>query len=121
MYALADELARDAARPLPAVVGLLRTQNIRELGLDAPATVPWWQPERRETTVGYLLVHMLDETAHHAGHADILRETIDGRGGGTTTRSATTSTGPRSWRRSRRPPTSTADRGLSGAGSRVGT
>jgi hypothetical protein len=24
---------------------------------------------------------MLSETAHHAGHADILRESIDGRGG----------------------------------------
>ena len=25
---------------------------------------------------------MLSETAHHAGHADIVRESIDGRGGG---------------------------------------
>ena len=54
---------------------------VRELGLDAPATVPWWSEGRRHTTVGRLLVHTLDEIAHHAGHADILRESIDGRGG----------------------------------------
>jgi len=46
-----------------------------------PETNTWWPPERRDTTVGYVLVHMLAETAHHAGHADIVREAIDGRGG----------------------------------------
>jgi uncharacterized damage-inducible protein DinB len=56
-------------------------ESIRTLGLDAPATVPWWPEERRSTTLGYLVVHLLAETAHHAGHADIVRETIDGRGG----------------------------------------
>ena len=56
-------------------------ESVRTLGLDAPATVPWWPEERRQTTLGYLLVHMLAETAHHAGHADIIREAIDGRGG----------------------------------------
>lgn len=56
-------------------------ESIRTLGLDAPASVPWWPEERRTTTLGYLLVHLLAETAHHAGHADILRETVDGRGG----------------------------------------
>ena len=56
-------------------------ESVRTLGLDAPATVPWWPEERRETTLGYLTVHMLAEVAHHAGHADILREEIDGRGG----------------------------------------
>ena len=56
-------------------------ESVRTLGLDAPATVPWWPEERRETTLGYIAVHMLAEIAHHAGHADILRESIDGRGG----------------------------------------
>jgi len=41
----------------------------------------------RETRFGeqvslrWILVHMLEETARHAGHLDILRETIDGRTG----------------------------------------
>jgi uncharacterized damage-inducible protein DinB len=56
-------------------------ESVRALGLDAPAHVPWWREGRRDTTLGYLLVHLLAETAHHAGHADILREAIDGRGG----------------------------------------
>ena len=55
--------------------------TVRELGLDAPATVSWWPEEQRETTLGHLLVRMVAETAHHAGHADILREEIDGRPG----------------------------------------
>ena len=41
----------------------------------------WWPEERRETTLGHLLVRMVAETAHHTGHADILRESIDGRAG----------------------------------------
>lgn len=26
----------------------------------------------------YVLLHMIEETAHHAGHADLIRETLDG-------------------------------------------
>ena len=28
--------------------------------------------------VRYVLLHMIEETARHAGHADIVRETLDG-------------------------------------------
>jgi hypothetical protein len=40
-------------------------------------------PERHRPgkRVRWILVHMLEETARHAGHADILRELIDGRTG----------------------------------------
>jgi Protein of unknown function (DUF664) len=51
--------------------------SIAELPLDAPAEVPWWPEDRRATTFGSLLVRMVAETAQHAGHADILRETLD--------------------------------------------
>jgi hypothetical protein len=44
--------------------------------------VPWWPEEHRETTFGELVVRVVDETAHHAGHCDVVREMIDGRGGG---------------------------------------
>jgi hypothetical protein len=37
--------------------------------------------ERRETTFGHLLVRCVAETAQHAGHADILREGLDGQAG----------------------------------------
>ncbi len=36
-------------------------------------------PHRPEKTARWILVHMVDETARHAGHADIIRELIDGR------------------------------------------
>ncbi|MGW7686805.1 DinB family protein [Kribbella sp. NPDC054772] len=55
--------------------------SIAELDLEHPAEVPHWPEEKRRTTFGALLVRVVDETAHHAGHADILRELIDGQGG----------------------------------------
>lgn len=54
--------------------------TIEALDLDAPGEVPHWPEERRATTLGVLLIRMVDETAHHAGHADICRELIDGSG-----------------------------------------
>ncbi|ALE07937.1 hypothetical protein AL755_16945 [Arthrobacter sp. ERGS1:01] len=52
--------------------------TIEALPLDAQGEVPWWTPERRNVTLHQILVHMCVETARHAGHADILREMIDG-------------------------------------------
>jgi uncharacterized protein DUF664 len=54
---------------------------IAVLDLDAPGTVAHWPEDRRETTLSVLLIRMVAETAQHAGHADIIRELIDGKGG----------------------------------------
>lgn len=51
-----------------------------EMDLDTPGHVPWWG-ERGDTTLGRVLVHLIAEVARHAGHADILRESIDGAAG----------------------------------------
>ncbi len=78
MWATADE-------PAAEVVALYRRVNahadalIAALPLDAPAQVPWWSPP--ETTLQRLLVHMIAETARHAGQMDIVRESIDGARG----------------------------------------
>jgi hypothetical protein len=56
-------------------------ETIASLDLDAPGSVPHWSAERRDTTLGVLLIRVLDDTARHAGHADILRELIDGENG----------------------------------------
>ena len=56
-------------------------ETIATLGLDAPGSVPHWPADRRNTTLGVLLIRMVAETAQHAGHADIVRELIDGKGG----------------------------------------
>jgi hypothetical protein len=54
---------------------------IATLDLDAPRSVAHWPQDHRATTLGVLLIRMIAATAQHAGHADILRELIDGRGG----------------------------------------
>jgi hypothetical protein len=54
---------------------------IAALDLEAPGSVKHWPEDRRRTTLGVLLIRMVAETAQHAGHADIIRELIDGKGG----------------------------------------
>jgi uncharacterized damage-inducible protein DinB len=56
-------------------------RTILTLDLDSPGAVPWWPSERRNVTLGLVLTHMLAELARHAGHADIVRELIDGSAG----------------------------------------
>lgn len=55
--------------------------TIDALSLDAPGQVPWWPVERRDVTLGQVLVHVTAETHRHAGHVDIVRELVDGRVG----------------------------------------
>lgn len=55
--------------------------TIDALGLDARGHVPWWPPDRDEVTLHRVLVHMTTETSRHAGHADVIRELIDGTAG----------------------------------------
>ncbi len=53
--------------------------TITALALDSPGHVPWWP--RPDVQLFNILVHMLAETSRHAGHADILREQLDGSTG----------------------------------------
>lgn len=55
--------------------------TIEELDLTAVGRVPWWPPDRNEVTLHRILVHVATETHRHAGHADIVRELIDGAAG----------------------------------------
>ncbi|MGY1808711.1 DUF664 domain-containing protein [Blastococcus sp. SYSU D00669] len=52
--------------------------TVEALPLDAVGTVPWWPEDRRRPTLHTVLVHLTAEVARHAGHADVLRELIDG-------------------------------------------
>jgi hypothetical protein len=69
------------------IVGLYRRacahadETIAAVGLDDVGTVPWWPEGKREATLRQLVLRMIVETARHAGHADIARELIDGKGG----------------------------------------
>jgi hypothetical protein len=43
-----------------------------------PKGVPWFPADVEAWSVRWVLLHILEETARHAGHADIVRESIDG-------------------------------------------
>lgn len=80
MWATAEE-SRDDILGLYRRVWAHSDATIDALDLDAPGEVPWWPEDRRHTSLHALLVHMIAETNRHAGHADIVRELIDGAAG----------------------------------------
>ncbi|MFG2946341.1 DinB family protein [Streptomyces adustus] len=55
--------------------------TIDELPLDATGHVPWWPDPYPNTNLFAIVVHVLGESIRHTGHADILREGLDGRTG----------------------------------------
>ncbi len=79
MWATADQ-SRSEIIDLYRRVGRHADGTIEALPLDAPGRVPWWAP-RAEVTLHQILVHVIAETARHAGHADIVRELVDGQAG----------------------------------------
>lgn len=52
---------------------------ITENSLDKMAA--WASAEDQRRSLRWIVVHMIEETGRHAGHADILRESIDGQTG----------------------------------------
>ena len=62
-------------------VAAFSDETIDDLPLDARGAVPWWPEERREVSLARVIVHVVSDTTRHAGHADILREGIDGAAG----------------------------------------
>jgi uncharacterized damage-inducible protein DinB len=55
--------------------------TVEALSLDAVGRVPWWPDDRSAASLHKILVHVIAETDRHAGHADIVRELIDGAAG----------------------------------------
>ena len=54
--------------------------TIEALPLEAAGRVEWWG-DRGEVTLQRIMLHVVAETNRHAGHADIVRELIDGKVG----------------------------------------
>lgn len=77
LWAYPEESA-DAVFALAHRIAEHSDRLIEARDLDAPAHVAWWGPGGRDVTLAELLVHMLDETARHLGHADLVREQLDG-------------------------------------------
>lgn len=79
-----DDFWATAEESRDDIVGLYRRvwansdKTIAALPLDAVGRVPWWPDDRADVTLHQILLHMIAETHRHAGHADIVRELIDG-------------------------------------------
>ncbi|MGH3530361.1 MAG: DinB family protein [Mycobacterium sp.] len=78
-------------RPDETLAGLLRAfeaQNAESLqlvdaaDLDAvvpvPDDIPWFPKDIKAWSVRWVILHVINELARHSGHADIIRESIDG-------------------------------------------
>ncbi|MFJ5016040.1 DinB family protein [Streptomyces griseoluteus] len=52
--------------------------TVEALPLDTVGRVPWWPSGRDEVTLHHAVVRVLADTQRHAGHADIVRELVDG-------------------------------------------
>ncbi|MEV5248124.1 DinB family protein [Streptomyces werraensis] len=69
------------------IVGLYRRAwahadaTVEALPLDTTCTVPWWPKDRAGLTLHHAVVRVIADTSRHAGHADILREQLDGATG----------------------------------------
>jgi len=73
---------------LAGLLGAFEAQNAETLrlaetaDLDAPVPVPqdipWFPKNQKAWSVRWVILHVINELARHAGHADIIRETIDG-------------------------------------------
>jgi uncharacterized damage-inducible protein DinB len=74
---LASVLARydEVASETEAVIA-----GIADLGqaVPVPQGVPWFPRDVQAWSVRWVLLHLIEETARHAGHADIVRESPDG-------------------------------------------
>lgn len=101
MWATPDE-SRDSIVSMYRRAWAHADATIDSLPLDAVSHVPWWPEERREATLHGILVHLVAETHRHAGHADIVRELIDGAVGLRPTNDNMAQGDPTWWERYRR-------------------
>jgi uncharacterized damage-inducible protein DinB len=80
MYASADE-SPEQIFELYRRIQAHADATIEALPLDATGTVPWWREGHQTVTLHRILCHMIAEIHRHLGHADIVRELIDGAAG----------------------------------------
>lgn len=100
MYATPDESREE-------ITGLYRRAwehaqaTFDALPLDAVGRVPWWPEERSAVTLHHIMVRVNADTQRHAGHADILRELLDGAAGWIRGKDALATGDAESWARHR--------------------
>lgn len=77
------EFRIEAGESVEDITGLYRreVERSRQIVADASLDDHARRPDRTAYMLRWIMVHMIEETARHAGHADILREQIDGATG----------------------------------------
>lgn len=76
-----DETLADALAALDQVAAETAEVVARvdlEQPVPVPKGVPWFPDDVDAWSVRWILLHLVEEIARHAGHADIVRESIDG-------------------------------------------
>ena len=71
VYAFYDRIAQDTEEVIAGTSDLGRPVPV-------PKGVPWFPDDVEAWSVRWVLLHIIEETARHAGHADIIRESLDG-------------------------------------------
>ncbi len=66
-----EEVAQETERVIASIPDLGQAVPV-------PQGVPWFPSDVDAWSVRWVLLHLIEETARHAGHADIIRESIDG-------------------------------------------
>src|SRR4051794_13087906 len=66
-----DEVARET-QELVAGIDL-------DMPVPVPRDAPWFPRDVENWSARWVLLHVIEETAKHAGHADIIRESLDGK------------------------------------------
>ena len=81
MWALDADVTADSLVAAYDAACAVNDERVRTVDLDADHALPeapWFAPGAR-WSARRVLVHIIAETSQHAGHADIIRETIDGQ------------------------------------------
>jgi uncharacterized damage-inducible protein DinB len=84
----ADQHVMGPDETLAGLLNAFQTQNVASLrlvdtaDLDAkvpvPQDIPWFPKGIKDWSVRWVILHVINELTRHAGHADIIRESIDG-------------------------------------------
>ncbi len=80
MWATADQ-SRAEVMDLYRAVWVHSDATTDALELNAEGIVPWWPAGANPVSLRRMLVCVIAETNRHAGHADLVRELIDGVAG----------------------------------------
>jgi uncharacterized damage-inducible protein DinB len=83
-----DQHVMRADETLDGLLRALEAQNAKSLRLvqtadlgaavPVPRDIPWFPKDQEAWSVRWVILHVINELARHSGHADIIRESIDG-------------------------------------------